>query len=154
MLDRIRGAAKAVTDKVGDVLGAGWDRLKGQIDELAAASPALGQIGYRIGEIDLEFTIPPRLVVHLARFADAGDEAFQAVLANHADNATFCAVVRLLRQTNRVLGRVQIKGRRLREVEVSLGLPPSVRARYAAPEDAPGPASPAGPPPPGPTAGP
>ena len=136
MLDKIKSAARAVTDKVGDFVGAGWDRLKAQVDELAAASPALEQVGYRVGEIELELAFPPRLIVHLSRFADAHDEAFQAVLANHSGNATFCAVVRLLRQTNRMLGKVQIKGRRLREVEVSLGLPPAVRVKYASPEAA------------------
>jgi hypothetical protein len=131
MLGKIGQAAKAVTDKVGDVFGAGFDKVKAQLDELAAASGALAQVGYRFGDIDVEVSIPPRLTVHLIREHDATDEAFQAVLANNAGNRTFCIVVGLLRQANRLVSRVTIKGRRLHAVEVGLGLIPSIKLKYA-----------------------
>jgi hypothetical protein len=142
MLDRIKKAANAVSGSVGDAVGAvsatvsdtvssGFEKLQGPLNDLAATSEAMAKIGYRIGEIELEFTLPPRIIVHLHREASVHDEAFQAVLANNADNRTFCIVVALLRQTNRIMDRVQIKGRRLHEVEVSLGLIPSVKLKYA-----------------------
>jgi hypothetical protein len=142
MLDKIKRAANAVSGTMGDAVSAvsstvtdtissGFEKLQGPVNDLAAASDAMTKIGYRIGEIELEFTLPPRIIVHLHREASVHDEAFQAVLANNADNRTFCIVVAMLRQTNRVMDRVQIKGRRLHEVEVSLGLIPSVKLKYA-----------------------
>jgi hypothetical protein len=131
MLSSIMKAASAVSGTVTDAFGAGFEKLKGPLDDLASASDALGSLGYRIGDIELEFTLPPRIIVHLHREATVGDEAFQAALANHADNRTFCLVATLLRQTNRTVDRVQIKGRRLAEVEVALGLIPSVKLKYA-----------------------
>jgi hypothetical protein len=131
MLDKIKKAAGAVTGTMTDALGAGFEKLKAPLDDLAGSSEALEQLGYRVGEIELEFSLPPRIILHLLREAVVSDEAFQAALANHAANRTFCLVAGLLRQTNRVVDRVQIKGRRMTEVEVSLGIIPSVKLKYA-----------------------
>jgi hypothetical protein len=131
MFGHFKKAARAVKDKVGDLLGAGFDKLKAPLEELSASSGELEKVGYRVGEIELECSLPPRIILHLIRQADATDEAFQAVLANQAGNRTFCTLVGLLRQTNRMLTTVSLKGRRLHEVEVGLGLIPSVRLKYA-----------------------
>jgi hypothetical protein len=130
MLERIKGAAKSVKDKVGGLVGGGLDTLKGQVEELSDASPALAQLGYHLAEIDLELGILPRVVVHLGRDQAVTDEAFQAVLANHAEKRTFCILVGLLRQANALVDKVQFKGRCLSGVEVSLGLPPSLKLKY------------------------
>jgi hypothetical protein len=135
MLDKIKKAAGVVAGTMTDALGAGFDKLKGPLDELAASSEALEKLGYRVGEIELEFSLPPRIIVHLVREAVVSDEAFQAALANNAANRTFCLVTGLLRQANRVVDKVQIKGRRMSEVEVGLGIIPSVRLKYAGSED-------------------
>src|SRR5437588_3323591 len=124
MLDKLKGAAKAVKDTVGSVVGVGVDAVKGQVDEISEMAPALEQVGYHLTEIDLDFTIPPRIILHLARDADVPDEAFAAVLANNAGKRTFLTLVALLRQANKLVGKTQIKGRSLRGVEVGLGLPP------------------------------
>jgi hypothetical protein len=131
MLDKIKKAAGAVTGTMTDALGAGFEKLKAPLDDLAGSSEALEQLGYRVGDIELEFSLPPRIILHLLRERVVSDEAFQAALANHAANRTFCLVAGLLRQTNRVVDRVQIKGRRLHEVEVALGIIPSVKLKYA-----------------------
>jgi hypothetical protein len=131
MFSSIKKAASAVSGTVGDAFNAGFEKLKVPLDELASASGALASLGYRVGDIDLEFTLPPRIVVHLHHEAVVGDEAFQAALANHADNRTFCLVASLLRQTNRTVDRVQLKGRRLAEVELALGIIPSVKLKYS-----------------------
>jgi hypothetical protein len=132
MFERIKKAASVVSAPLSDAVGAGFEKLKAPLDELSLASGALAEVGYSVGEIELEFSLPPRIIVHLHRETTVHDEAFQAALANHADNRTFCIVVGLLRQANRVVDRVQIKGRRLHEVEVALGLIPSVKLKYAA----------------------
>jgi hypothetical protein len=131
MLDKIKKAAVAVTGTMTDAFGAGFEKLKAPLDDLTGSSEALEQLGYRVGEIELEFSLPPRIIVHLLRETAVSDEVFQAALANNAENRTFCLVAGLLRQTNRVVDRVHIKGRRLSEVEVALGIIPSVKLKYA-----------------------
>jgi hypothetical protein len=131
MFDRIKQAAGAVSSTMSDAVGAGFEKLKGPLEDLSAASEAMAQVGYRLGEIELEFSLPPRIIVHLHRDKSVPDEEFQAVLANNAGNRTFCLVAGLLRQTNRVVDRVPMKGRQLHEVEVALGIIPSVKLKYA-----------------------
>jgi hypothetical protein len=131
MLNRIKQVASSVSESVGDVLNVGFDRVKKPLDDLAATSGSLEQLGYKVGQIELEFSLPPHLIVHLLRERIVHDEAFQAALANHADNRTFCIVANMLRQANQMVDRVPVQGRRLCEVEVSLGIIPSVKLKYA-----------------------
>jgi hypothetical protein len=63
-------------------VGSGVERVQAQVEEFSAAAQALEQVGYRLGEVELELSIPPRFIVHLHREAGVTDEAFQAVLAN------------------------------------------------------------------------
>jgi hypothetical protein len=131
MLNRIKQAASSAAGSVGDAVTAGFDRLKKPLEDLTASSEALEQLGYKLGQIELEFSLPPHVIVHLLRETVVHDEAFQAALANHADNRTFCIVAGLLRQANHLVDRVAVKGRRMCEVEVSLGIIPSVKLKYA-----------------------
>jgi hypothetical protein len=145
-------AAGAVAGVAGDLLGAGIDTLKGWVDDIAAASPHLKAVGYEVADLKLELSLSPRVIVELVREAEAGDEAFQAVLANHPDNKTLRTLVRMVQQANRVDRRVRPQGRRFRSLEVELGLPPVARMRYVdCPEesrsaDSPAPAEVAAPP--------
>ncbi|MFL6111156.1 MAG: hypothetical protein ACJ786_07380 [Catenulispora sp.] len=132
--------ARAVADRAGGALAAGAETLKGSVGELTAAGPDLERVGYRLGDVELVVTIVPRLVVYLTRVAAVGDEAFQAVLADHPNERTFRTLVGLLRQANRILGRVELRGRRCTGLTVELGVPPAIRLVYAATE--PGPAAP------------
>src|SRR5262249_19089888 len=122
-------AAGAVAGAAGDLLNAGIDKLKGWVDDIAAASPHLQAVGYRVADLQLELSLAPRVIVELVKEAEASDEAFQAVLANHPDNKTLRTLVRMVQQANRVDRRVQPKGRRFRSLEVELGLPPAARMR-------------------------
>jgi hypothetical protein len=139
MFRKIRDAAWVAAGLAGETFAAGAEKLKGSVGELSAAGPELERVGYLLGDIELVCTIPPRLVVHLTRVAAVGDEAFQAVLADHPDGRTFRTLVGLLRQANRILGRVEPRGRRCTGLAVELGLPPAVRLIYAPVE--PGPAA-------------
>jgi hypothetical protein len=131
-------AAGAVAGAAGDLFNAGIDKLKEWVDDISAASPQLQAVGYRVADIQLELSLTPRVVVELVREADVPDEAFQAVLANHAANKTLGTLVRMIQQARRVEKRVPLKGRRFRSLEVELGLPPAARMRYAeCPEEPP-----------------
>jgi hypothetical protein len=130
MFGKIKGAARAVAGVAGDTLGAGLEKLKGPLDELSAASPAFERIGYRIREIELVCALLPRIVVYLDREASVNEDVFGAVLAAHTDNQTFRTVAGLLRQADRLLDRVEIKGRRCTGLAVELGVPPCIRLMY------------------------
>jgi hypothetical protein len=123
-------AASAVAGAAGDLLSAGVDKLQAWVDDIAAASPHLQGIGYRLGDLKVELSLSPRVLVELVKEADVPDEAFQAVLANHPNETTLRTLVRMAGQANRIAKRVQPKGRRFQSLEVELGLPPAARMRY------------------------
>ncbi len=130
MFAKIKDAARAVASVAGDSLGAGLEKLKGPLDELSAASPAFERIGFRIREIELVCSLLPRIVVYLDREASVSEDVYQAVLAAHPDNQTFRSVAGLLRQADRLLDKVEIKGRRCTGLAVELGVPPCLRLMY------------------------
>ena len=134
MLRKIKDAAKAVASAAGETVGAGFEKLKGPLDELSAASPELERIGYRIREIELVCALLPRIVVYLTRECAVSEDVYQAVLAAHPENKTFRTIAGLLRQADRLLGKVELKGRRCTGLAVELGLPPCLRLMYTSDE--------------------
>jgi hypothetical protein len=134
MFRKIKSAARAVAGKAGDTLSAGFDKLKGPLDELSVAAPEFERIGYRVREIEVVCTLLPRLVVYLTREAAVNEDAYGAVLAAQANNQTFQTVAGLLRQADRLLDRVKLKGRRCTALAVELGVPPSLRLIYGCPD--------------------
>src|SRR5262249_919859 len=77
MVGKIKAAAKAVTDLAGDTLAAGLGQVEASLEELSAASPDLEELGYQLGQIELACTLPPRLIIYLARHGKASKEAYQ-----------------------------------------------------------------------------
>jgi hypothetical protein len=131
MFEKIAAAVGAVKGLAGDAAEAGVEKCKAQLDELAAAAPALEQLGYRVGEIELEVGIPPRILIHMARESAPSAEAFQAVLANFAGRATVLSVLKLIHLAEWAQAKVPLRGRRYVGLVAELGLPPVVRLRYA-----------------------
>jgi hypothetical protein len=135
MLNKIKDAAGAAASAVGNavsgIFGSGVDKLAEWVDDISAASPHLRAVGYRVGDLKLELSLTPRVVVELIKEADVHDEAFQAVLANHSGNKTLYTLVKMIQQARRVEAKIRLKEHRFVALEVELGLPPAVRMRYA-----------------------
>src|SRR5262245_63725300 len=124
MLGKIKAAAKAVTDLAGDALTAGLGQVEASLAELSAASGDLEQLGYRLGQIELACTLPPRLIIYLARHGKAGKEAYQAVLAKHAEHTTVRTVVSMLQTADRLAEQIKWGDRRCSGLAIELGIPP------------------------------
>jgi hypothetical protein len=132
MFGKIKSAVQAVAGAASDAVGAGFEKLKAPLDELSAVSPELERVGYTVREIELVAALLPRIVIHFTRGTPAGEEAYQALLANHPNNGTLGTVVGLLRQADRLLVKVELKGRRCTGLAVELGIPPCLRMMYTA----------------------
>jgi hypothetical protein len=135
MLNKIKDVAGAAASAVGNTLsgifGAGVDKVAGWVDDISAASPHLRAIGYRVRNLQLELSLTPRVIVELVKEAEVPDEAFQAVLANHAGNKTLVTLVKMIQQARRAEAKIRLTGHRYVALEVELGLPPAVRMKYA-----------------------
>src|SRR5262245_27167610 len=127
MFDRIKSAVGAVRELAQDAVEAGVEKSKAQLDELAAVAPALEQLGYRIGEIELAVSVPPSILVHMTRESAPSAEAFQAAQANFAGRSTILTVLKLIQLAEWTQAKVPLKGRRYVGLVAELGLPPVVR---------------------------
>jgi hypothetical protein len=131
MFETIKSAAQTVADTFQGVVSAGVERMKTSFEEFSAACPDLEKIGYHVSMLELCCALNPNFTVFLDRRAAPTEEAFQAVLAAHPNNATFRTVVGLLRQAEKVIAKFERPQRRCTCVAVELGVPPRVRLMYA-----------------------
>lgn len=133
VLDKMKAAAQAVSDKAKEWVDAGVDKLKESLDALVAAAPELVKVGYRLTDLELEMALTPRVIVLLQRDREAGEEEFQALLANHHEGGAFTTLVKGLRHANAMDRRLRPQGRVLAGVRFELGLPPVFSLRYSEP---------------------
>ncbi len=133
VLDRVRAAAQVVTDKAREWADAGLDKLKEAIDALVASAGELPRVGYRLTDLELELSLTPRVIVYLERDREAGEEEFQAMLAQKRDSTLFTTLVKLLQQANAMDRRLGPQGRCLTGLRAELGLPPVLNLLYSEP---------------------
>lgn len=138
MIEHLKSAARSVAGLAGDTLSAGMEHLKESLVELSAASEDLEQLGYQLGQIEVSCSIPPRLIVFMARQGKASAEAYQAMLAKHEKRTTVKTVIHLLQMGDKLVEQVKIPGRSCTYLGLELGIPPSVRLIYDPPASAAG----------------
>ena len=130
MLGTLKSAAQSFADTVSGALSAGLDKVKASVEEFAAASPELEEIGYRVCATELCCALVPYVTVFLVRERAPSEEGFQALLARQSSNATLRTVVTLLRQTEKIIATFDLRGQRCSTVALELGIPPRVRLVY------------------------
>jgi hypothetical protein len=130
MFGTIKNAAQSVADAVGVALTAGLDKVKTTLEEFAAASPELEEIGYRVCATELCCALVPYVTIFLVRERAPTEEGFNALLARQSSNATVRTVVNLLRQTEKVIATFDLRGQKCSSIALELGIPPRVRLVY------------------------
>lgn len=130
MIGAIKSAAQSVSDAIQGMASAGLDKLKTSVDGFVAASPELEEIGYRVNAIELCCALSPCITVFLDRQKTPHDEAFDGLLARHADNATLRTVVGLLRQTEKIIAKFDLQKQHCTSLALELGVPPRMRLIY------------------------
>ena len=130
LMDRVKSAAGAVADKVGEACAGGVEMAQATLADVSAASADLSRVGYRVTAVEVQVGVPPGVTVFLVKERDATDEQFAAVLADHADSTAACLLIRLVQQADRWALRLRVMGRCCRQVAVDLGVRPGVRLLY------------------------
>jgi hypothetical protein len=130
MLGTIKNAAQSVADTIQNALSAGLDKIKVSVEEFAASSRDLEEIGYRVCAIELCCALSPNVTVLMVRERAPTEEGFQALLARQSSNATLRTVVNLLRQTEKLIAKFDLHGHRCTNLAVELGVPPRIRLVY------------------------
>src|SRR5262245_10989028 len=106
LLDKLKTKAGEVAS---DLASAGVQKLKDIIDEVHSFAPHLQEVGYRLLQLDVEFSLSPRVILHLDRDFEANEEQFAALLANHPNRKTMSLVVKALQQANHLQTRLGLE---------------------------------------------
>jgi hypothetical protein len=130
MFSTIKSAGKSLTDAVQGMMSAGLDKVKVSVEEFAAASSELEEIGYRSNAIELCCALSPSVTVFLTRLCAPSDEAFQGILARPTTSTTLRTVVSLLRQTEKMIAKFDLRRQQCTSLALELGVPPRVRLIY------------------------
>jgi hypothetical protein len=130
MLGTIKSAAQSVAGALSGALAAGLDKVKTTVEEFAAASPELEEIGYRVCATELCCALVPYVTVFLVRERAPTEEGFEALLARQSSNATVRTVVTLLRQTEKMIATFDLRGQKCSNLALELGIPPRIRLVY------------------------
>jgi hypothetical protein len=127
LLGKMKGVAGDLASKAGDLKDIGVEKIKATVEELNTTLPYVREVGYSVTRVSLEMALSPKIVVSLAKVFDVEDARFTTVLKELAQYKVFCTVLGALRQVNNLQAKIQFQGRCLKEVDIELGLPPSVR---------------------------
>jgi hypothetical protein len=126
-LGKMKGVAGDLASKAGDLKDIGVEKIKATVEELNTTLPYVREVGYSVTRVGIELALAPKIVVSLYKVFDVEAERFDAVLKELAQYKVFCTVLGALRQVNNLQAKIQFQGRCLKEVEIELGLPPSVK---------------------------
>jgi hypothetical protein len=117
-----------MVDELKSAMGAGAaDTLDTMVEEVNAALPYLTQVGYRPRQVEVEVGPLPRMVIRLSKRGETDPQVLAAILAEQADRQLLCTLLAALQQAEALQGQVQVCDCPIREVEVELGSPPTVR---------------------------
>jgi len=130
MLGALKSAAQTVADGMQSLASAGLGKAKACVEEVAAIAPDLAEIGYHVTSIELGCALSPTVTLYLNRTAAPPDEAFDALLARRTSSSTLRTLVTLLRQTEKIIAKFDLRDRRCASLAVELGIPPRVRLIY------------------------
>lgn len=120
----------ALATKVGELKDALLDKINSTITEINLLLPHLITLGFNLDEMNIELGIPTKLNLVLRKVSDENAAAFEGLLAEHADKPLFCAVVRLLNQTNQLAGKITFINIGFSHIEIDVGAMPSARIKF------------------------
>lgn len=137
MFNKLKTSVGDLAGRAGDLKNLGVEAIQSTVAEFNAIRPLFARVGYKVGKVQLEIGLTPKLIIQLQQFAGADDAEFDALLAEHQGNKVLTTLVSALRQASALQARIKFQGMRFAEVEVELGIPPAIKLTFKE-EGAPG----------------
>lgn len=123
-------AVHAIAAKIGELKDAVFERANATVGEINALLPYLEKLGFNLDEMNIELGIPTKLSLVLRKVSDKDAGIFEELLRENADKTLFCAVVKLLYQTNALAGKITFRNIEFSHIEVDIGIAPSARVKF------------------------
>jgi hypothetical protein len=116
-----------VERNVSDLKIHGRDHLVEALHEVNGSVGVFEDVGYELGEIELELSPVPRLIVHLNRVDDVHDSILRSVIAANKDRKITHALLTAVQQAESTADRVDISGLVYYKLLSHIGPVPAVR---------------------------
>ncbi len=124
--------AKAwVTNTIGQATGYGADKLEETAEKLNGVLPYIERAGFRVTEIEVNMGITPALIPHVQVYDVLPKDERPALMAELKGRKFASGILSSLFRAADFGNRIDLKGFDFFEIEIELGVIPSVTVKYA-----------------------
>lgn len=116
-----------VQRNVMDLKADGQDRLVEALHEVNGSTEVFEEAGYELGQVEMELSPVPRLMVHLNRVSDMQDSMLRLLAAANRDRRITHALLTSVMQAEAMADQVDITGQVYYKLIVHIGPVPAIR---------------------------
>ena len=127
LLQKAKDKALAFTE--GELADAGVAKVHEMLGLFNAALPLLEEAGCRPSGVEVEITLPPKVVAYFAT-ADVSEVAIARITAEHPDKTLACAILKALATGARLQRAMNVGRLPASTLAVEIGLPPCLKLSF------------------------
>ena len=109
------------------------DQLSEAMMEINTHARVFGDVGFKLEGVDIELSPAQRLVVHLLRIGDAGEDEFRELIQTHQSLPTIRAILSSLLKVRTMASTIELGGLDCHRVLIGIGANPVIRLCWRAP---------------------
>jgi arsenate reductase-like glutaredoxin family protein len=126
--DQLRQLRSEVRGSVAELKADNDVQLSEALQEIKSSMAVFLEAGYEVGGLDIEMSPSQRLVARLTRLKVVGSSTMKSLIAANQHQPAVHAILNALLQANQLAEEVDLTGLEFRDVLVTVGPMPSVRA--------------------------
>ena len=119
--------AKDVASNTGDVKSI----INNMINDINSALPILVENGYKINELEVTLSLPPKMTLHFSMTEELTEEKETEILSKLESNKTASLLITSLAKASRLQNSIKVGNLKFAEVEVEASIPPSVTLKFS-----------------------
>lgn len=117
--------------KLTEATNVGTEKLKAIFSLVSNASSLIAEAGYELDEIEVELGVPPKLIPHFKFTSAITQEKKQELLEKTREDKLMNLLLKSLFTATALQSTMRMGNFRMVEVEIEIGLVPSVRLRFS-----------------------
>ena len=108
----------------------GTDKLKAIFNEICNASDLISEAGYELDEIEVELSVPPKLIPHFIFKETISEEKRQELLTRTCDKKLMNLLLKSLFKASALQSSLRMGTYQMFEVEIEIGIIPAVKLKF------------------------
>ncbi len=106
------------------------DKLKAIFEEVANASLLIKEAGFELDEIELELSLPPKVISHYVFLETVSEGKKEELLERTKDNKMIRLILKSLFKVSSLQSTMKIGKYKMFEVEIEIGMIPAVKLKF------------------------